>query len=127
MVVIALTRPPPGPPLHPKKHTVPPLLCAASSLPVPFSPPGDAHVGRWGHGDTTHMGGAQCHPHPPQKSSPGSNLVCLLGQSGVGDGQTDVGRVTAAVPPPQQKTTNKTPKTVNSPPRPAIALLISQY
>eukprot|EP00076_Gallus_gallus_P031090 XP_015155848.2 coatomer subunit zeta-1 isoform X1 [Gallus gallus] len=30
---------PPGPPLHPKKHTVPPLLCAASSLPVPFPPP----------------------------------------------------------------------------------------
>uniref|UniRef100_A0A8V0ZND7 Coatomer subunit zeta n=1 Tax=Gallus gallus TaxID=9031 RepID=A0A8V0ZND7_CHICK len=82
--------PPPGPPLHPKKHTVPPpLLCAASSLPVPFPPPGDAHVGRWGHGDTTHGGGAQCHPHPPKIAVQAQTSSVYWGKAGWGtDRQT---------------------------------------
>lgn len=68
MVVTALTRPPPDPLCTPKNTPCPPtsVCCFVSTCAIP-PPPGDAHVGRWGHGDTTHVGGVSVPPPPPPK------------------------------------------------------------
>lgn len=90
MVVIALTRPPPGPPLHPKKHTVPPHCCVLLRLYLCHSPPPVTHT--WGDGDTVTphtWGGLSATPTPPKRAVQAQTSSVYWGKAGWGtDRQT---------------------------------------